>query len=157
MFNFPKLILLVLVLIFIAPSLAFIPFKSSNSRSRDQALFNQAKKATDTKGKVNELQPKSNTEAGAINAWVNERPEPKTARERVSFKNKIPFSDDMYETLKKTIEMLSKRARTDPPPEPLTVEEAKWFAKSIETILADAKMYGPPARPERSAAAPPSA
>ena len=87
--------------------------------------------------------------------WVDTRPEPKTARERVSFKNKVPFSDDMYETLKRTIELLSKRARTDPDPEKLTVDEAVWLKGAVEVILEDAKRYGPPPRPERVAQPPP--
>jgi hypothetical protein len=70
----------------------------------------------------------------------------------VSFKNKVPFTEDVYETMKKAIELLSKRARTDPPPEILTVEEAKWFKSAIEVIIADAKKYGPPPRPARKPA-----
>ena len=89
---------------------------------------------------------------GTKQPWINTRPEPKTARERVSFKNKIPFTDDMYETIKRAIELLSKRARTDPAPEKLTVDEAEWFKGAVEIILEDAKKFGPPPRPERTAA-----
>lgn len=82
--------------------------------------------------------------------WLSTRPEPKTARDRVAFKNKVPFTDDVYETLKKCIELLSKRTRSNPAPEMLTVEEAAWFKNAVESVIADAKLYGPPPRPPPS-------
>lgn len=81
--------------------------------------------------------------------WQDNRPEPKSARERVAFKNKVPFSEEMYGTIKSAIELLSKRSRSDPAPEVLSVEEATWLRGAVDRIIDDAKMYGPPARPER--------
>lgn len=81
--------------------------------------------------------------------WQDNRPEPKSARERVAFKNKVPFSEEMYGTIKSAIELLSKRSRSDPAPQVLSVEEATWLRGAVDRIIDDAKMYGPPARPER--------
>ena len=92
----------------------------------------------------------SSDKAQAPAPWLNTRPEPKTARDRVAFKNKVPFTDDMYETLKKCIELLSKRTRSNPAPEMLTVDEAAWFKTAVESVIADAKLYGPPLRPPPS-------
>ena len=83
---------------------------------------------------------------------MSDKPEPKTARERVSFKNKVPFSDDMYSTLKRAIELLSDRVRVDLSATqgvPLSKDDAAWLATAVEAIITDAKMYGPPVRPER--------
>lgn len=74
--------------------------------------------------------------------------EPKTAREKAQFKNKIPFDENMYEVLKTAIELLSKRING---PEPLSADEAGWLLNAVEAILADANMYGPPPKPPKSA------
>lgn len=100
--------------------------------------------------------PTASSASDGKQAWVSDRPEPKTARERVSFKNKVPFSDDMYATLKRAIELLSERVRTDPPGQPLSKEDAAWLSTAVEAIIADAKKFGPPSRPERSASSPAS-
>lgn len=89
----------------------------------------------------------SSANTGAKQAWVATS-EPKTAREKASFKNKIPFNEEMYEVLKSSIELLSDRMSTK---QPLTPEQAAWLTDAIEIILADAKMFGPPARPVRTA------
>ena len=75
-------------------------------------------------------------------------PEPKTARDRASFKNKVPFSEEIYETLKTGIELLSERVKSK---SPLTLEEANWLQNAAEVIIEDANKYGPPERPKRSA------
>ena len=80
-------------------------------------------------------------------AWVSTS-EPKTAREKASFKNKIPFNEEMYEVLKSSIELLSDRMSTK---QPLTPEQAAWLSNAVEIIISDANMFGPPARPVRSA------
>lgn len=72
--------------------------------------------------------------------------EAKTAREKASFSNKIPFNEDMYKVLKKAIELLSKRS-TDKTP--VTKNEAEWFADAINVIIDDAKKFGPPPKPPR--------
>lgn len=72
--------------------------------------------------------------------------EPKTARERASFKNKVPFSEHMYETLKTTIQMLSDRIKTS---NPLSVQESEWLQTAVELIITDANLYGPPEKPKR--------
>jgi len=79
-------------------------------------------------------------------AWVPTN-EPKTAREKASFKNKIPFNEEMYEVLKSSIELLSDRMSTK---QPLTVDQVTWLSDAVEIIISDAKMFGPPARPVRS-------
>ena len=80
-------------------------------------------------------------------AW--QMAEPKTARERASFSNKIPFSEDMYKVIKKAIEILSKRS-TDKTP--ITKAEAQWFTDAIDIIIDDAKKYGPPPKPVKRSA-----
>ena len=80
-------------------------------------------------------------------AWIGTN-EPKTARDKASFKNKIPFNEDMYEILKSSIEILSDRMNTK---QPLTTEQAVWLSNAIEIIIEDANKYGPPPKPIRSA------
>lgn len=70
--------------------------------------------------------------------------EPRTARDRALFKNKVPFSEDMYQTIKRMIELLSERVDSQ---NALTVDDAKWFKSIIDDVIEDANMYGPPARP----------
>lgn len=89
----------------------------------------------------------SNTNVDTKQAWVSTN-EPKTAREKASFKNKIPFNEEMYDVLKSSIEILSDRMSSK---QPLTPDQAAWLSEAVEVILSDAKMYGPPARPIRSA------
>lgn len=76
-------------------------------------------------------------------AWIP-APEPTNARERASFKSKIPFSESMYEVLKTSIELIAERMRSKAP---LTIDEATWLTQAAETIIEDANLYGPPARP----------
>ena len=73
-------------------------------------------------------------------------PEPKNARDKASFKNKVPFSEEIYETLKTSVELLSERIKSN---KPLTVQQAEWLANAVEVIIQDANMYGPPERPKR--------
>lgn len=77
--------------------------------------------------------------------WVL-NPEPKTARERAQFKNKVPFSEEIYETIKRSIELLSERKNSG---QNLSVDDAKWLKDAVEVIIADAHKYGPPSRPPR--------
>lgn len=87
-------------------------------------------------------QSTSTAAPGNKQAWVP-APEPRTARERASFKNKIPFSESMYEVLKTSIQLLTERMKSKAP---LTIDEANWLSQAVETIIEDANMYGPPAR-----------
>jgi hypothetical protein len=92
--------------------------------------------------------------------WVYDN-SPKSAKEKAAFKSQVPFSDDMYEAIKGTIELLNKRLKisTDSHKDPsqltideaaelatktLTVDEATWLSEAIEVILDDALRYGPP-------------
>ena len=76
-------------------------------------------------------------------AWTP-APEPKTVRERASFKSKVPFNEEMYEILRTTIEILSDRIKSKAP---ITSEQAVWLQDAVELIIADAQQYGPPPRP----------
>lgn len=78
-------------------------------------------------------------------AWQRTE-EPKSAREKAAFKSKVPFSEDLYTVLKKSIELLSIRVRNE---RKLTKEEAVWFGDAIDVIMDDARRYGPPPKPER--------
>ena len=86
----------------------------------------------------------SSSSSSEKKAW--QMVEAKTAREKASFSNKIPFSEDMYKVLKTSIELLSRRS-TDKVP--VSKEEAQWFADAIDVIIDDAKKYGPPPRPPK--------
>jgi len=74
--------------------------------------------------------------------------EPKSARDRAQFKNKVPFSEDMYKVLRRAIELLSQRVEVGAGP--LTLDEAKWLEKAVDEIIEDAKLYGPPPKPART-------
>ena len=74
--------------------------------------------------------------------------EPKTARERASFKNKVPFDEGIYETIKKTIELLTHRLESG---KPLQSSDTQWLRNNIPLIIDDANKYLPPERPPPSA------
>ncbi len=73
--------------------------------------------------------------------------EPKTARERASFKNKVPFDEDIYETIKKTIELFTYRLESG---KPLQSSDIQWLRNNIPVIMDDAHKYLPPERPPPS-------
>ena len=83
---------------------------------------------------------------GVKPAWTQTN-EPKTAREKAQFKNKIPFDESMYEVLKTAIELLSRRING---PDPLSSDEAAWLLTAVEIIIADAHTYGPPPKPPKT-------
>ena len=87
-----------------------------------------------------------------------------SAKDKASFKNQVPFSEEMYDIVKTALEMLTGRQKmgTDSLKNPsdltvdernsiskmsLTVEEAEWLVQAVELIVADAKVYGPPLKP----------
>mmetsp|Transcript_13544 Transcript_13544/g.13137 ORF Transcript_13544/g.13137 Transcript_13544/m.13137 type:complete len:156 (-) Transcript_13544:490-957(-) len=92
--------------------------------------------------------------------WVYDTA-PKSAREKAAFKSQIPFSEETYDTLKGSIELLSRRMKAkaaegsdmsideklEAEKLTLTLEEAKWLSNAVETLIEDAYKYGPPARP----------
>ncbi len=83
-----------------------------------------------TQAALGEKQPwESNTDGLSVKA-------------KQEFKNKVPFSKDMYETIKTAVNLLSARSSADKTL--LTSEEADWFSDAVEAILEDANMYGPP-------------
>lgn len=71
-----------------------------------------------------------------------------STRAKTQFKNNVPFSADMYDTIKSAIELLTDRIQADNP-QPLDEEEAQWLENAVEVIIADAQMYGAPAKPVR--------
>ena len=107
--------------------------------------------------------PSSNTEKLP---WVYDKT-PKSAREKARFGSQVPFKEDVYETMKGAIELLTKRLSMNKDlskmdvsklsideqallsMKSLTVEESLWFADAIQIIIADAYKYGPPARPTK--------
>ena len=100
--------------------------------------------------------------------WVYDT-SPKSAKEKASFRNQVPFKDDVYGTLKGSIELLTKRLamnkdlsgveisklsideRAAMALKSLTVDEAQWLVDAVEVIIDDAYRYGPPPRPVKSA------
>jgi hypothetical protein len=70
-----------------------------------------------------------------------------SAKAKQEFKNKVPFSDDVYETIKAAVNLLS--ARSSKERTLLTRDEADWFAEAVEVIIEDANRYGPPKPPPR--------
>ena len=97
--------------------------------------------------------------------WVYDTA-PKSAREKAAFKNQVPFSDDLYEMIKNSIEILNKRLlistnrHKDPSTlsideaaelriKSLTTEEALWLTQAVEVIIADAQKFGPPEKPPK--------
>lgn len=76
-----------------------------------------------------------------------------STREKAKFKNQVPFTEDMYETIKACVNILSDRSNKENPKR-ATQEEAMWFKDAIEAIIEDAHLYGPPKRPERAISPP---
>lgn len=81
---------------------------------------------------VNEVQ--SQTEIGDK---VNKNP-PKvlTAREMTMFKNKVPFEEDVYETIKFVIETLNTRMKDKIP---LSQDVLRKFEQAVEVIIQDSR------------------
>jgi hypothetical protein len=89
--------------------------------------------------------------------WVYDT-SPKSAKEKVAFKNNVPFGPEVYETIKSTIELLSRRMKKRPislemsvdeareASGGLSLEESKWLSDAVETLIEDAYRYGPPLR-----------
>lgn len=71
---------------------------------------------------------------------------PSTARELSQFKNKIPFSDEIYEEIKFVIAVLQQKASNVD--KVLKQEDASKFVVAVAAILEDAHKYGPPPRPK---------
>lgn len=89
--------------------------------------------------------------------WVYDT-SPKSAKQKAAFKNNVPFDDDVYETMKSSIDLLTRRMKKreagknmsiDEAKEAtsgLTIEEAKWLSNAVEILIEDAYKYGPPLR-----------
>ena len=90
-----------------------------------------------------------NTPSGSKQAWES-RSETLSIKAKNQFKNQVPFSNEMYETIKTAVELLSGRSDASNPAM-LTSEEANWFADAVEAIIEDANMYGPPKPPTKGA------
>ena len=71
---------------------------------------------------------------------------PQTPREMSAFKNKIPFSDHMYDHLKFVVGVIS--AKMANPEGVLSRVDANKFVIAVAEIIEDAHMYGPPPRPQ---------
>jgi hypothetical protein len=71
-----------------------------------------------------------------------------STRAKTQFKNNVPFSADMYDTIKSAIELLTDRIQAENP-QPMGEDEAEWLKNAVEVIIADAQMYGAPAKPVR--------
>ena len=54
----------------------------------------------------------------------------------------------MYDTIKSAIELLTDRIQAENP-QPMGEDEAEWLKNAVEVIIADAQMYGAPAKPVR--------
>ena len=99
--------------------------------------------------------------------WVYDT-SPKSAREKAAFKNNVPFAPEVYETMKSSIDLLSKRMKRktigaemsiDEALEAagsISLEEAKWLGEAVEILIEDAYKYGPPLRPANIAPPPSS-
>ena len=70
-----------------------------------------------------------------------------SVKAKQEFKNKVPFSDDIYATIKTAVSLLS--ARSSKEKTLLTQDEADWLVDAVEVILEDANRYGPPKPPPR--------
>ena len=64
-----------------------------------------------------------------------------SVRDMTSFKNKVPFSEDVYETLKFTIQTLSARMKDKKPIAPEVLEKLE---DAVQIILQDARLPPPP-------------
>lgn len=69
------------------------------------------------------------------------------------FSKKVPFSEDMYKTIKRAIELLSARSTNE---QPLSIEDAKWLKDAVDVIIEDAHKQGPPPPPPRATQPPPA-
>ena len=81
-------------------------------------------------GAVNEVQLQ------AENKVDRNPPKVLTPREMTMFKNKVPFEENIYETLKFVIETISTRMRDK---KPLSQDVLRQLEKSVEVILQDAR------------------
>ena len=73
-------------------------------------------------------------------AWTVVDTENMSNREKAMFKNQVPFSEEMYETIKASINILTDRTDRDNPQTP-SIDEALWFRDAVEAIVADAHRY----------------
>jgi len=69
------------------------------------------------------------------------------ARDANSFKNKVPFDEDIYKTLKFTIQTLSDRMKDK---QPLSPENLAMLEDAVDAILKDAQLPPPPPPSSRS-------
>lgn len=65
------------------------------------------------------------------------------------FKNKVPFSEDIYDHIKFVLSALSEKMRTKDAV--LSSKDADRFVVAVAEILEDARKYGPPPRPKKIA------
>ena len=89
--------------------------------------------------------------------WVYDT-SPKSAREKAAFKNNVPFGPEVYETMKSSIDLLSKRMKRKTVGAAMSIDEAleaagsislaeaKWLGEAVEILIEDAYKYGPPLR-----------
>ena len=89
----------------------------------------------------------NSNEAERMNKVPYKMVEPKTARERASYKNKVPFDEEIYETIKKTIELFTHRLESG---KPLQASDIQWLRNNVPVIIDDAHKYSPPVRPPTS-------
>lgn len=78
--------------------------------------------------------------------WAGSGDKNLTPRDQAKFENKVPFSAETYDVIKRAIELINRRLNEG---EVLSTEETGWFTEAIDHIMEDANKYGPPLRPKR--------
>ena len=150
MTTFLSLILLALiVLLFTSLTQGFVPrnLKRSSTSALHVAQDNQPKyKELLEKAKQAKEGKRGASERAADGPGKKTTsPPPGTgkfsARDMASFKNKVPFSEDIYETIKFTIQTLSNRMKDK---QPVTPEVLAKLEDAVEIILQDARQPPPP-------------
>jgi hypothetical protein len=69
---------------------------------------------------------------------------PKNSREMAKFKNKVPFSEDIFEKIKYSVSLLTERMKKEKPLDIAAIDKLDTY---IDEIIDDAHKYGPPERP----------
>ena len=106
---------------------------TQDNQPKYKDLLEKAKQARDEKKNTGK-RPNESGKIAAPGAGFS-------ARDMASFKNKVPFSEDIYETIKFTIQTLSDRMKDK---QPVTPEVLAKLEDAVEIILQDARLPPPP-------------
>jgi hypothetical protein len=112
--------------------------KANDKRPKSGALEEQTQAASSASAIPRQAQARG--VRGEQIAWTVVDTESMSTREKAKFKNQVPFSEEMYETIKACINILTDRTNRDNPQTP-SIDEALWFRDAVGAIVEDAHKY----------------